>query len=1749
MGGIHEGHSMIPDNPRKKLEQLRQEMALRAQLNQQYDKEMKKVPLDKMISFKDWMAKRQQHKAPYEDAHEQARLNAINMLGLHEHNTAQDRAKAMGFDLEAYHGTDAPDIKSLDPERTKIMKGVFSTTNPKMASRYAEDDRKRANEKTAPNVLPLLIKSSSHEAIPKYDINTINDYKNRGAKGVYRPEMQTAVTFDPSQIRSRFAAFDPAREHEHDLLAAKGGAIHMSQGGEPTQDAMRLALTKRHGLYSPLEKAAIEMPRTKGTGAEFMTELSKRPGFKAEEVADRRIPIPEGKMTKAEFLEHLKKHSLPPLQEHTLDDYGNEDQALEFAAEELFGRSFDSIRDDRQARQKVGEWVEKNSAKYNDYQLPGGKNYREMLLQLPNFSERDEHRIMELEADKRRASYPEFWGKDTGLARELENLKQRKASMGQQYNSSHWQDHPNVLAHMRLSDRKGPNGEKLLHLEELQSDWHQAGRRKGYKDEERIKQAQLAFDEYNKDAKERLRQIMLKEAEGDMKPENAIKFVNGYLNGMDPSIVAGLLNEKPAFNNLYRTARDADKVGVPDAPFKKSWHEMALKHAVHHAAKHGYHGIVITPGQEQADRYDLSKHVSSIMFYTDPNSDTGLLKALNLHGEPVVNKRIPVSELDSHIGKEAANKILKQSPTEVEQTGHPSQLRTLNDLDLQVGGEGMKGFYDKIVPTYLNKLGKPHGVQVGSMPLKVGEEMVPDNAGLGMIRSGNPKITQLHHFPITEPMREKILKEGLPQYMRGGVIHKAEGGKVQPTIAQMRVALQTRPSIDLQSIGVNEAPNMSPKVYLPPEKEESGMPAPGGVSTSSGMPIGGIDMSKQQAGQQLMPPQAPPQPPQGAQPPQGGQPPQPPQGMPPMGAPQGGGNILEMTPQGQTMAALSGGQKPQGLNKGGQPKVEVKPTVFDDKAVRRHPEIENAAKMLVAGHINQKEFDRVVQKHKPVKPYDFVPTPATDEQAMDSLDKNQKLRWRDHEQWPSGHKVGLRLDIPSYEKKGVWVNSIHDESGQKPAFKVSYGPVSSVRNAEFHGTPHKALEVATGEQGKRPFAKIVGDLEHINEDEAVAHMVKHLKHPDYRQVGYDPRRHGDFYDRETMQPVTHSEHVVQIGPLVLAKRPKYGKRTLYKDGGKAYADGGGVTVAGATGSGGFDLHIPISVGGGSGSGSGGGSSGGSGGGISSIGGMMGQGNASSAPSAPPPPTGMYTSRPQFSTPQQNLSNGMGGSAPTNYPKPTSLGQLNAPSIGQPTTSPTSGYNSVQSGVAQPPSLMGNEKYPLNNAPTGWQNEQPDTNPITHPIGINHFPDSPQVLGGMLGGMNGQSPSLSAYSALYGYGSGGAPKQTYEQYAAQNNAILEARRQQGLRGEATTDQYFGPTMTREDWQRSQSQPSAPVNMMADGGNVKKPTVAQMKEAIFQKAQEGLMRPSEALGKHEGKFLHITEADRAKVENRPHGMRGGVGFSQIGLENPDYAGRVWGVGKSGTAIKLLNREKRGLSPEDQALWTTFIGTPEMHTSNQLVFNRMWNKFQEARKQGLLSPEQEAKMLDLIRSAMTKGTEKNPSKPVFDPDVSFDNTHHLFDTFERRRILSNLMAGNKIGGKKAQIFDASKMIEDTTDPRLLHAPTMSVGPHVFSFSGETSHEPKLNKAFPFMLHGEAHPEAFRQIPFEHAAPDFVQEIQQAKGRAPGYMDIVRRIPRQHITEKYLTGLQKLGLKKGGKVKLSPNQDTMRLELTRKK
>lgn len=233
--------------------------------------------------------------------------------------------------------------------------------------------------------------------------------------------------------------------------------------------------------------------------------------------------------------------------------------------------------------------------------------------------------------------------------------------------------------------------------------------------------------------------------------------------------------------------------------------------------------------------------------------------------------------------------------------------------------------------------------------------------------------------------------------------------------------------------------------------------------------------------------------------------------------------------------------------------VESAPTSRIDMnfkdVTKRTPELQAAAQRVASGEMSAAEYDALVNQVKPVTPYDFVPTPATREEAMAALTSNKQPKLGAANQWEAGTPVGLRLDIPAYSNHGVWVNSIHGPDS------TAYGNVSSVTDATFGKFEDKALRVAQGE-AKSPFAKIEGKWNPVSEEDAVLRANQYLKDSEWRQIGMDPERHGYFYDRETMQPVTSSEEVLQIGPLVLAKNPVYANKEDFK-----FADGGVVRMA------------------------------------------------------------------------------------------------------------------------------------------------------------------------------------------------------------------------------------------------------------------------------------------------------------------------------------------------------------------------------------------------------------------------------------------------------------------------------------------------------------------------------------------------------------------------------------------------------------
>jgi hypothetical protein len=311
----------------------------------------------------------------------------------------------------------------------------------------------------------------------------------------------------------------------------------------------------------------------------------------------------------------------------------------------------ETIKDNR----LVIEKVEKNiDAKYDKYKLDGGDNYREYLFKQDKTAPNG-IKVINGGDGYYYAELPPYDGTN------VVNSAKSKKALKDDYTSQHW-DEENVLVFTRVDDRTIDN-KKALFIEEIQSDWHQEGRKKGY-----------------------------------------------------------------------------EKNGVPNAPFKKNWSELGIKRLIQEAVTNDYDKLAWTTGKQQADRYSLEKTADEVIY----NKNSGAIKVSN-QGKDVFFKTIASDEeLEGIIGKEIANKLIKA------ETKNENVFMLKGD-ELKFGGDGMKAFYDSILPNTIKKLFKKYQVKPKMEELDNMDEMV-------------------WSIDIPEKMKEDIKKLGQPLYAVGGSI-------------------------------------------------------------------------------------------------------------------------------------------------------------------------------------------------------------------------------------------------------------------------------------------------------------------------------------------------------------------------------------------------------------------------------------------------------------------------------------------------------------------------------------------------------------------------------------------------------------------------------------------------------------------------------------------------------------------------------------------------------------------------------------------------------------------------------------------------------------------------------------------------------------------------------------------------------------------------------------------------------------------
>lgn len=484
-------------------------------------------------------------------------------------------------------------------------------------------------------------------------------------------------------------------------------------------------------LQSTLLKTANAMRQGKGTGDQILGYLRKQAGVKEEEIAWTGLDdFLKGKtgVTKEDVVNYLNENQVR-VEEHTLGDGENEDES---GMEEDGHGTFTVYGTDGEPVQKgltqdeaeialndMDRDTDSSGAKFSQYALPSGENYREVLLMLPEKLEdkipvkyeareiigRDEkpYRVYKGDNGSHVAKFrtmDEAKSYADGLnAKRIEEARGKTQLSADNFKSSHF-DQLNVIAHVRLNDRTGSDGKKVLFVEEIQSDLHQKGRKQGYKTPE----TQAAYDAAQKD--------VAKLTDNFANLKNTLEMQHPK-TPLYERLHADILENRRQYAAAIDKLNEARSAigGVPNFPFKKSWPEMAFRRVAQMAAQGGYDRVAWTTGDQQNDRFDLSHHVDSITLRDKGN---GLWKISGYKdGSRVIeHSDIATDKLPDYIGKDATDKLMAKPNDAFNE-------RELHGVELKVGGEGMKGFYDKIIPQYASKFGKKFGAEVGKTTLPV----------------------------------------------------------------------------------------------------------------------------------------------------------------------------------------------------------------------------------------------------------------------------------------------------------------------------------------------------------------------------------------------------------------------------------------------------------------------------------------------------------------------------------------------------------------------------------------------------------------------------------------------------------------------------------------------------------------------------------------------------------------------------------------------------------------------------------------------------------------------------------------------------------------------------------------------------------------------------------------------------------------------------------------------------------------------
>jgi len=488
--------------------------------------------------------------------------------------------------------------------------------------------------------------------------------------------------------------------------------------------------------------------------------------------------------------------------------------------------------------------------RHEEYTLLGGENYRELLITLPRPS---------LDAII-----------EAGGTRDEYNRAVEAA--GPAFEGGHYSDVPNVVVFVRFNERIDADGKRVLFIEEIQSDWHQQGREKGYYTPAAPLSAEMEAAKRDAVINQALGQVPDSVLDGGEPMSDADEWqtaMRTIRDSIDPDdvyqfAIHGDWHTTGGKTNLSREElrRDLEWAydghlqyvqghdvtwtsgdHVPDAPFKTTWPDLALKRMVAYAAQNGFDSVAWTPGQVHFERWG-SEEVAWVRegdhwLVSATEQRGGEAAGIDIEGEARA-RGILQEEQGTEVRTEAELLDMVRRVLTRDGSGQAEKVaaRVWKRMQTEDAGtslprkDGMEIFYDRILVNAANKIGKKFGAKVGRSaisptlePGKMAGQAV-QAWGLYDIESGYQDTEAgrfrteeeakaaagptVHTLPITDELQASVTDEGLALFQP---IDEEGPRGPQPGSGGIRGSLTYDPELNQILMRFTEARNLSTALH------------------------------------------------------------------------------------------------------------------------------------------------------------------------------------------------------------------------------------------------------------------------------------------------------------------------------------------------------------------------------------------------------------------------------------------------------------------------------------------------------------------------------------------------------------------------------------------------------------------------------------------------------------------------------------------------------------------------------------------------------------------------------------------------------------------------------------------------------------------------------------------------------------------------------------------------------------------------